>query len=92
MRTTFKPTSLQGYLKDVTYAELVEEFGEPHRPEVVDKVRVEWNLNLDGARVTIYDYKERTPIEDFTNWHVGGEGRIALLALEEHFPGRIVRG
>jgi len=73
-------TSLSGYV-DATYAQLVELFGEP-LPGDEYKVDAEWVLKDEYTDqvVTVYNYKNGvnyngaagTPVEDITEWHVGG--------------------
>jgi hypothetical protein len=70
--------SLVGYI-DISYDRLVEKFGEPTEGDGY-KVDAEWLLDIDGEFVTIYNYKdgvnyngpEGTPVEDITDWHIGG--------------------
>jgi len=70
--------SLTGYIK-TTYATLVEKFGEPIRYEWADtdgKVRVEWIITVvtefDSSVIAIYDWKSSQPIDEITEWNVGG--------------------
>ena len=86
--------SLQGYV-DVTYAELVETFGEPTNPKGdKEKTDAEWELTFEeGTVATIYNYKDGqnykglrgTPTKQITDWHVGGQTgyavRLVNLAL-----------
>jgi len=82
-------TSLIGYV-DVTYAKLVEVFGEPNA-EGCDKSDAEWAVEfVDGTIATIYNYKDGVnyrgingkEVEDITDWHVGGRARSSNAALE----------
>ena len=66
----------------ITYAELVEIFGQPnHGPNTadLDKVTCEWELQFeDGTIATIYDWKEfRTPMGEY-EWHIGGHSMTAV--------------
>jgi hypothetical protein len=68
-------TSLKGEFP-ITFAELVEIFGEPkYGPNDfnLDKTTCEWVLTFeDGTVATIYDYKtDRTPMWGY-DWHIGG--------------------
>jgi hypothetical protein len=84
-------TSLQGYVA-TTYAELVEQFGEPTFTNG-DKVTAEWCLDIkvvrdgeldedfDYVTATIYDWKEyETPMGRY-QWHIGGENYEAVVAV-----------
>lgn len=83
-------SSLQGYI-DITYAELVDLFGEPHNDGDGYKVDARWELLLsDGYQedvvVTIYNYKngynytggDHTRLKQ---WNVGGFDIRALNML-----------
>ncbi|MGH7141528.1 MAG: hypothetical protein ACREGH_02760 [Minisyncoccia bacterium] len=72
---------------DTGWARLIETFGIPHNMLPVpkesewklrsgNKVRCEWAFrSIDHAAViTIYDYKDRRPFKETTDWHVGGKG------------------
>lgn len=78
-------TSFQGSLS-ASYKTLVDAFGKPtwEDPMSNDKVTCEWQLNIDGENVTIYDYKG-------DRWHVGGYDkcsyRLALLILKIYNSG-----
>lgn len=70
--------SLTGYIK-TSYATLVEKFGEPIRYDWHDtdgKVRLEWIITVvtefESSVVAIYDWKSAQPIEEITEWNVGG--------------------
>ena len=75
--TEINGTSLQGFI-EITYAELVDIFGEPshtHTPEVLEKTQAEWWLLFsDGTIATIYDWKRYgSPVEGCTEWNIGGK-------------------
>lgn len=85
-------TSLQGYV-DISYAELVEAFGEPD-PGDGFKVDAEWTFLVEDtevldtpsglAAVTIYNWKDGPsyggmPVEDIRDWHIGGHNERAVL-------------
>jgi hypothetical protein len=81
-------THLVGYLDHISHDQLIDCFGQP-RP-ATDKSQAEWDLVFDdGTIVTIYDYKQKTPAERLTFWHIGGKDSSALDRLEELFPGHI---
>ena len=68
--------SKMGVLR-ASYYEIVEKFGDP---ELVcsddNKVRVEWVLESNGRVITIYDWKETSPVEFVTTWSVGGRSTL----------------
>ena len=80
-------TSLQGYI-DATYGQLVDLFGPPDAGG--DKTQAEWCLEFeDGTISTIYDWKELSPPELVTDWHVGGFGKRAVkLVIDSIAIGR----
>ena len=76
-------TSLQTYL-NTSFARLVELFGYPDNQFGDDKVRVEWCLLVSGKYpVTIYDWKESTPVEDLFTWNVGGNNWLTCMEVKE---------
>lgn len=89
-------THLQGEV-NVTYARLVEVFGEPNCKCDEDKVQKEWAIKFeDGTVATIYDWKKGdnyhgpgngTHYTNVKNWHVGGHTRQALLRVHEALDG-----
>lgn len=65
-------TSLRGFLPPISYARLIEAFGEPTF-RYGDKVEAEWVIEFaDGTLATVYDYKMGPPVETTTSWHIGG--------------------
>ncbi|MCK9543228.1 MAG: hypothetical protein M0R03_14500 [Novosphingobium sp.] len=69
-------SSLKGYI-NTTYDNLVSKLGPPK--DIGDsKARVEWIVKYKNSTresiLTIYDWKEDIPIEEVTEWHVGGTG------------------
>lgn len=78
-------TSLQGFLHNVSYALLLNTFGE-HNLGDEYKVDAEWDLEFsDGTIATIYNYKDgpnynngRGDVEDISTWHVGGKNESAV--------------
>lgn len=88
--TAFNGTSLKGYV-DADYFDLVDCFGTPTSDGDGYKVDAEWLLNFsDGTVATIYNYKDGMnycgeaglPVEDITDWHVGGHTPKALRNVE----------
>jgi hypothetical protein len=78
-------TCLRGY-KHATYAKLVDTFGPPTTGDDY-KTDVEWHLLFrDGTVATIYNWKNGpaycgdagTPIEELTDWNIGGNSGNAL--------------
>lgn len=83
-------TSLVGEL-DVSYAELVEVYGEPNAKADMYKTDAEWLLQApDGTVATIYNYKsgrsylgnEGDAVEDIRDWHVGGVSHRAFELVQ----------
>lgn len=86
---------VMGYL-NVKYADLVEALGEPGVNSDPYKQDAEWLLEFpDGTVATVYNYKdgraylgdEGKPVEEITDWHVGGHHPDALRLVAE-----LVRG
>jgi len=87
-------TSWQGYVT-VDYDVLEELFGLPEEGDGF-KVDAEWTIKFeDGTIATIYNYKTgpsypsgpRIPVENHSEWHVGGHSLKVVGLVEE-----IVRG
>ncbi len=68
---------------DISYAELVELFGEPNTSGDAYKVDAQWSLDFDGHYISIYNYKDGKnylgsdglDIEDIRDWHIGGQDK-----------------
>jgi hypothetical protein len=91
-------TSLKGEI-DISYAELVEVFGEPHGVGDEYKVDAEWAFEFnikeeDSDRLvvaTIYNYKdgknyngaEGLDVEDIRDWHIGGRSPLAVELIKK---------
>ena len=82
-------SSLRGYI-EVSYADLVQAFGEPLQGDY--KTDAEWEIVFeDGTRVSIYNYKDGinycgesgTPTKDITDWHIGGYNEDAVKRVNE---------
>jgi len=70
-------TCRQGFV-DVSYADLVRAFGEPHFRNG-DKITVEWGFVCDGVTFTIYDYKWASAQSDLVeHFHIGGFDQRAV--------------
>lgn len=81
---------LQGEL-DISYAELVNTFGEPTGSDGY-KSDAEWKVCFeDGTRATIYNWKngknycgaEGQEVQDITDWHIGGFNEKAVQRIQE---------
>ena len=80
-------TSLVGYI-ECAQCELESVFGTP-MSEIDEewpsdgKTQNEWWVRINGSPMTIYDYKEDRPYEDYEKimFHVGGESIQALFEL-----------
>jgi hypothetical protein len=70
---------LQGYI-NVNYSELVSAFGNPsYFSSGACKAQAEWQLNINGTGVTIYDWKEGgKPVQSIREWHIGGTSKDAV--------------
>jgi len=56
----------------VTLSALSATLGEPSLGASHDgKIRVEWVIQVGTRLLTIYDYKDTTPLDNLTQWHVG---------------------
>jgi hypothetical protein len=80
-------TGLMGYV-DTTYQNLIATFGEPGDGDGY-KFHAEWILSTPAGVATIYDYKESQPVEDVTNWHVGGHNARVITYVEDALIGLI---
>jgi hypothetical protein len=87
-------TCLQGYVF-TTYQKLVETFGEPGDNFDDYKSDAEWTLTDEsGNVVTIYNWKdgpnycgaEGIPVEQITEWHIGGRNEMAVVLVSEAIP------
>jgi len=75
-------SSLQGYT-NLSFKALVELLGEPDYYDGSDKVYHEWAVVIEGVLVTVYDYKENGRTTKGYDWHIGGNGRMAVTAFNE---------
>ena len=77
-------SGFHGYLH-MSYPELVDKLGTPHDCTQEgewrsgdSKVRTEWAYKSKNRHrpmvVTIYDYKEKRPVNEVNQWHVGIRG------------------
>ena len=75
-----------GYLNE-SYSTLVEMFGQPKNPDKdghIIKTTAEWMILFnDGTLATIYNYKDDTPPEQNTFWHIGGKSSKSVLRVTE---------
>ena len=93
----FQPTDefgagcLQGYLA-VTYARLVEVFGEPNSGNDGYKTDAEWTIKFPDCTIaSIYNYKDGKnyegadglAVEDITEWHIGGKTKKSLTYIKQ---------
>jgi hypothetical protein len=75
-------TYLQGHIT-CSYNTLCEVFGDPTGGDGY-KTRAEWEgKTSDGTVFTIYDWKESQPIDDVTQWHIGGRDDDAVRVVNE---------
>jgi hypothetical protein len=84
-------SSFAGYL-EASWEDLVTEFGEPRWRNKEgpwrssdQKVRCEWAFVIGSGKrrlvFTIYDYKEKRPIEEVSLWHIGAKGDTQRLDM-----------
>ena len=74
----FVSTSLAGYI-EVPYDNIVDLLGEPNSQGDDYKTDAEWEIEMNGKVMTIYNYKsgknycgsEGLETEDITEWHIG---------------------
>lgn len=75
----FESTSLVGAI-DCSYKQLVDLLGKPNRIGDEYKTDAEWELEINGKVVTIYNYKDGKNYngkngiakKDLRDWHIGG--------------------
>ena len=71
-------TSLQGYLRNVSYQQLVDIFGVPNSDGDGYKTDVEWEGEVNGNVFTIYNWKNGPNycgygnVQEITDWNIGG--------------------
>ena len=75
-------TVLVGCLRNVSYHELVELFGEPNGKNDTGKGSIEWIGQIDGEVFTIYDWKVDDIYENL-EWNVGAHKASAYWDLLE---------
>lgn len=76
---------------DVSYAELVKEFGEPTRNEAPSKTDAEWVISTPAGVATIYNYKDGInylgsggkKAEDIRDWHIGGHEKSVVAYISK---------
>lgn len=71
----------------LTYAQLVEFFGQPTYQDIDDKVCFEWVLKINDKFITIYDWKYYDPewVKMFCkSWHIGGYSDSLSSILDLH--------
>ena len=73
----------QGFL-DVSYAELVEKFGEPF-VDYGSKVPYSWDININGVEGSVYGYYTT---KQSKTWHIGG-GESIMEALKPIFGDKV---
>jgi len=84
-------THLQGYI-DTTYENIVSVLGKQHHHGDDYKTDAEWNIKFeDGTIATLYNWKnglnycrdEGLPLEDITEWNIGGHSPRAVALLTD---------
>lgn len=79
-------TGLMGYLK-CDFQSLLFAFGDHGGGSSDGKVRAEWTIDTPVGCYTIYDYKESTPVDEITEWHIGGHSEAVLAEVARQFIG-----
>lgn len=64
-------TSYYGEIK-ADYETLKALLGKPQE-FTEGKIRAEWVIQIKDRIITIYDYKEKEPLEKVEYWHIGGK-------------------
>lgn len=67
---------------DASYDDLKRIFGKHAGGTMDGKVRAEWIVEIAGVVVTIYDYKDSTPVTKYRDWHVGSKSSDAVQLLD----------
>jgi len=75
-------SSIQGYT-NMSFDELVDILGQPTYYDGHDKIYHEWAVVIEGVLVTVYDYKANGRTTKGYDWHIGGNGRMAVTAFNE---------
>ena len=79
-------------LSNLSYARIVEMFGEPSSQYDDFKSDAEWMIQFDDGEVaTIYNWKngknycgpDAPPVEDIREWNVGGKNNDVVLRLHQ---------
>ena len=85
-------TSLQARLHNLTYATIIDTFGEPSDRFDNYKSDAEWIIQFDDGQVaTLYNYKngrnymgpDAPSKYDITTWNVGGKSHEVVLRLRQ---------
>ena len=79
------------------YSDLVKVFGEPNKISRGWKTDVEWRGDINGKIFTIYNYKtgknylgeKGLPVEEITDWRIGGNSNEIASKLIEYFKKNI---
>lgn len=79
----FAGTSLSAYLF-VDYKKIIKLLGEPNAIGDTYKVDAEWEFEMNGKRMTIYNYKDGKnyngrnglPVSKITEWHIGSSDDV----------------
>lgn len=79
----FESTSLFGYIT-TDYANIIALFGKPNRKGDEYKVDAEWEFEMNGKVMTIYNYKDGKSYngrnglatKDITEWHIGSANDV----------------
>jgi hypothetical protein len=91
-------THLVGYV-DIFYSDLINKLG-PSNMDYGDdyKMDAHWIVKIDDVTVTIYNWKDGvayngedgTPVNEITDWHIGGQDKSAVAAVKLLFPENVI--
>jgi len=86
-------TGLLAYLHELSYARIVDMFGEPLKEHFDDfKTDAQWNIKFpDGEIASIYNYKSgrnykgpnAPDVKDITTWHIGGNNKDVVFRIHQ---------
>ena len=87
-RVDEKKLLMSGYKGEffASYNSLIEALGESTGPSSDGKCQAEWSIEFeDGTLASIYDWKENKPVEEVTEWHIGGFSKRAVELVVKQF-------
>ena len=86
-------TGLLAYLHELSYARIVDMFGEPMADGYDDfKIDAQWRIQFpDGEVATVYNYKtgrnyigpDAPDVKDITKWNIGGKNKDVVFRIHQ---------